>query len=152
MATEARMGVHFHWGSLLTQLLRFARSQTRLKGVKTELVQVWANSIRFTISAVKSKQTYQPSKTITTTWWLEVKYALQFMPVSCHLLPLFIHTLYLNPPSTYCKWGKGLYYTAFSKTVFSFAILRYNTCISSNHNIKHQLTIDKVNFIMNLEN
>ena len=39
-----------------------------LKGVKTEGVQVWANLIRFAIYAVKSKQTYQTSKTIAMTW------------------------------------------------------------------------------------
>ena len=39
-----------------------------VKGVKTEWVQVWANSIYFAIDAVKSKQTYQTSKIITTTW------------------------------------------------------------------------------------
>ena len=38
-----------------------------IKGVKTKWVQVWANLIRFAIYAVKSKQTYQTSKTITTT-------------------------------------------------------------------------------------
>ena len=37
----------------------------RVKGVKTEWVQVWANSIHFTSYAMKSKQTYQTSKTIT---------------------------------------------------------------------------------------
>ena len=36
-----------------------------LNGVKTEWVHVWANSVRFAIYAVKSKQTYQTSKTIT---------------------------------------------------------------------------------------
>ena len=36
-----------------------------LKGVKTEWVQVLANSIHFATYAVKSKQTYQTSKTIT---------------------------------------------------------------------------------------
>ena len=55
-----------------------------LKEVKTEWVQVWANSIRFAIYAVKSKQTYQTSNTITMTWRLEVKHALQFVPVSFH--------------------------------------------------------------------
>ena len=68
-----------------------------LKGVKTEWMQLWANWIHFAIYAVKSKQTYQTSKTTTMTRWLEVRYALQFMPVNCHLLPLYIPSLYCVP-------------------------------------------------------
>ena len=41
---------------------------TILKGVKTEWVQIWANSIGFAIYAIKSKQTYQTSKTIIMMW------------------------------------------------------------------------------------
>jgi len=39
-----------------------------LKGLKTEWVQVWANSICFAIYGAKSKQTYETSETITMTW------------------------------------------------------------------------------------
>ena len=41
----------------------------RLKWVKTEWVQVWANSIHFVIYAVNSKETYQTSKIIMTMMW-----------------------------------------------------------------------------------
>ena len=51
-------------------------------------------SICFAIYGVKSKQTFQTSKTLTMMSWLEVRYALQFLPVRCHLLPLCIHPLY----------------------------------------------------------
>ena len=67
--------------------------QLSLKGVKTEWVQVWSNSIRFAIYTVKSKQTYQTFKTITMMWWFEVRYALQFVPVNCNLLSLCIYPL-----------------------------------------------------------
>ena len=70
------------------------KARPRLKGVKTKWVQVWTNLISFAGYAVKSKQTYQTSKTITMMWRLEVRYALQFMPVSFHLLPLCINPLY----------------------------------------------------------
>ena len=75
------------WLGLLTS------AECSVKGVKTEWEQVWANVIRFAIYAMKSKQTYQSSKTMTMAWWLEVRYALQFWPVSCNLLPLYIHPI-----------------------------------------------------------
>ena len=77
-------------------------SEENIFQMKSLLLIIWTkggedwvgvNSIRFAIYAMKSKQTYQTSKTITMTWWLEVRYALQFVPVSCHLLPLCIHPL-----------------------------------------------------------
>ena len=78
------------WRLNMTRFLKIKTWITALKGVKTEWVQVLANSIRFAIYVVKSKQTYQTSKTITMTWWLEVRYALQLVPIRYHLLPLCI--------------------------------------------------------------
>ena len=82
-----------HW---LLKVLETKVMWPSLKGVKTEWMQVWENSIHFAIYAMKSKQTYQTSKTIRMTWWSEARYALQFVPVSCHLLPLCIHPLYIT--------------------------------------------------------
>ena len=51
----------------LGESLESIASAAIAKGVKTEWVQVWANLICFAIYAVKSKQTYQTSRTVTMT-------------------------------------------------------------------------------------
>ena len=62
------MLIEFSDVKVVGQQLVIGKISYQVKGVKTEWVQVWANSIHFAIYAVKSKQTYQTSKTITVTW------------------------------------------------------------------------------------
>ena len=54
--------------SVMSKLSLRAVKHCALKRVKKKWAQVWANSIRFATYAVKSKQTYQTSKTIAMTW------------------------------------------------------------------------------------
>ena len=67
MATKRRKNPsYFTWQPIFCHFFQFI-PYVEAKGVKIEWVQVWTNSIRFAIYAVKSKQTYQTSKTITMT-------------------------------------------------------------------------------------
>ena len=58
-----RTGANFN--NHVLRMITEGQSQRALKGVKTEWVQVGANSIRFAIYAMKSNQTYQTFKIIT---------------------------------------------------------------------------------------